>query len=143
MKSLHLSACWDILHALELSEEYEGKQFPVSVAMKLYTGDLVHNINSKRIKNSQRYGVTFYTELTGPDGVKVKNETAIRIDANLKLSEFFNGMQEAFVMYGEFRLKGWPGASKMWASMIKKDYPDHVVTSAIGVVNCLAKTGKK
>lgn len=143
MKSIHLSACWDILHALDLSEEYEGRPFPVSVAMKLYTGDLVQNINSGRVKNSQRYGVTFYTELEAPDGTKVKNEIAVRVDANLKLSEFFNGFAEAFTMYGEFKIKGWPGASKMWASMIEKDYPDHKVTSAVGKVNCLAKVGKK
>jgi hypothetical protein len=143
MKSIHLSACWDILHALDLSEEYEGRQFPVSVAMKLYTGDLVQNINSGRVKNSQRYGVTFYTELEAPDGTKVKNEIAVRVDANLKLSEFFNGFAEAFTMYGEFKIKGWPGASKMWASMIEKEYPDHKVTSAVGKVNCLAKVGKK
>lgn len=143
MKSIHLSACWDILHALDLSEEYEGRQFPVSVAMKLYTGDLVQNINSGRVKNSQRYGVTFYTELEAPDGTKVKNEIAVRVDANLKLSEFFNGFAEAFTMYGEFKIKGWPGASKMWASMIEKEYPDHRVTSAVGKVNCLAKVGKK
>ena len=143
MKSIHLSACWDILHALDLSEEYEGRQFPVSVAMKLYTGDLVQNINSGRVKNSQRYGVTFYTELEAPDGTKVKNEIAVRVDANLKLSEFFNGFAEAFTMYGEFKIKGWPGASKMWDSMIEKEYPDHKVTSAVGKVNCLAKVGKK
>lgn len=143
MKSIHLSACWDILHALDLSEEYEGRRFPVSVAMKLYTGDLVQNINSGRVKNSQRYGVTFYTELEAPDGTKVKNEIAVRVDANLKLSEFFNGFAEAFTMYGEFKIKGWPGASKMWASMIEKEYPDHKVTSAVGKVNCLAKVGRK
>ena len=143
MKSIHLSACWDILHALDLSEEYDGRQFPVSVAMKLYTGDLVQNINSGRVKNSQRYGVTFYTELEAPDWTKVKNEIAVRVDANLKLSEFFNGFAEAFTMYGEFKIKGWPGASKMWASMIEKEYPDHKVTSAVGKVNCLAKVGKK
>ena len=143
MKSIHLSACWDILHALDLSEEYEGRPFPVSVAMKLYTGDLVQNINSGRVKNSQRYGVTFYTELEAPDGTTVKNEIAVRVDANLKLSEFFNGFAEAFTMYGEFKIKGWPGASKMWASMIEKEYPDHKVTSAVGKVNCLAKVGKK
>ena len=28
MKSIHLSACWGILHALDLSEEYEGRPFP-------------------------------------------------------------------------------------------------------------------
>ena len=143
MKSIHLSACWGILHALDLSEEYEGRPFPVSVAMKLYTGDLVQNINFGRVKNSQRYGVTFYTELEAPDGTKVKNEIAVRVDANLKLSEFFNGFAEAFTMYGEFKIKGWPGASKMWASMIEKEYPDHKVTSAVGKVNCLAKVGKK
>ena len=143
MKSIHLSTCWDILHAIDLSEEYEGRQFPVSVAMKLYTGDLVQNINSGRVKNSQRYGVTFYTELEAPDGTKVKNEIAVRVDANLKLSEFFNGFAEAFTMYGEFKIKGWLGASKMWASMIEKEYPDHKVTSAVGKVNCLAKVGKK
>ena len=111
--------------------------------MKLYTGDLVQNINFGRVKNSQRYGVTFYTELEAPDGTKVKNEIAVRVDANLKLSEFFNGFAEAFTMYGEFKIKGWPGASKMWASMIEKEYPDHKVTSAVGKVNCLAKVGKK
>lgn len=143
MKSIHLSACWDILHALELSEEYEGRPFPVPVAMKLYTGDLVKNINSKRVKNSQRYGVTFYTELIGPDGSKVKNEVSVRVDADLKLSEFFNGFADAYTLYGDFKIKGWPGASKMWASMIEKEYPGHDIVSAVGKVNCLAKVGKK
>lgn len=143
MKSIHLTACWDILHAFELEEKYAGRPFPTDVAMKLYTGDLVPNIHTKRVKNSQRYGVTFYTELIGPDGAKIKNEIAVRVDANLKLSEFFNGFDDAYTVYGEFKLKGWPGASKMWADMIKKEYPDHTVISAVGKVNCLAKVGKK
>lgn len=139
MKALHLSAHWDILEAMVLEEKYEGKPFPITEARRLYAGDLIPNIHMKRVKNNNRYGVTFYTELVDEKGTKVKNEVSIKIDANMKLSEFFNGFSDAFTMYGGFKIKGWPGASKMWATMIKKEYPGHTVTSAVGKVNCLVK----
>lgn len=142
MKSQHLSAAWDILRVAELEEKYAPNPIPTQVALKVYTGDLIPAIYSKRVKNLQRYGVKFFTEMTQPDGQKIEVTFNVRIDAELKLSEFFNGKADAETIRDGQSSKGWLGVSRMWTSVISNDYPDHIVTSAVGVVNCLVKQGK-
>ncbi|WNO24191.1 hypothetical protein Scuro_30 [Acinetobacter phage Scuro] len=142
MKSQHLSAAWDILRAMSLEERYGTKPIPAQVALKLYSGDLIPAIYSKRVKNLQRYGVKFFTEMTQPDGKKIEFTFSVHIDAELKLSEFFNGKAGVKTVRDGKSSDGWPGVSKMWTSVISADYPGHTVTSAVGVVNCLVKRGK-
>lgn len=139
MKSVHLSAAWDILEAWELQEKYGNRPFPTQVALRLYSGDLVPAIHAKRVKNLQRYGVKFSTEMIQPDGQKIEVTFNVIVDAELKLSEFFNGKHGVKTIQDGEESDGWPGASKMWAHLIKRDYPNHTITSAVGVVNCLAK----
>lgn len=145
MRAKHYQLKWDIFKAVDVVEEYENKtgdksgNIPYMWLRKIYTGTLLEALQFGKIKNNQKYGVTFYSDLEKPNGERGVVEISIKIDDKMKLSELINGNPDVKVNKGGFKIKGWRGAKDEWLSIMDKDYSDCECRGAWAVANCLVK----
>ena len=146
MKSKHYQLKWNIFQAVQVVEEYEAKtgskqgNLPFPVLERIYTGTLFSALQHGKIKNHQRYGVTFFSKIKKQDGSIGIVERGFKIDEPMKLSELINGYPNCYVNKGGIKVKGWKGAKTEWLDMMDEEFHNDTCLDAWGVVNCLVKT---
>lgn len=142
-KSQHYSLSWNIFKAVEVVEAFEKKaghaDLPYSVLAQIYEGSLLPALQFEKIKNLQKYGVTFHAKLQTKQGECVV-ERGFRIDEPMKLSEFINGKADCYVNHGSgIKTKGWRGAKDEWLAMMDEEFKDDLCVDAWAVANCLVR----
>lgn len=146
MKSKHYQLKWNIFQAVQIVEEYEAKtgskqgNLPFPVLARIYTGTLFSALQHGKIKNHQRYGVTFFSKIQKADGSIGIVERGFKIDEPMMLSELINGKSDCYVNKGGIKVKGWRGAKNEWLAMMDEEFHNDTCLDAWGVVNCLVKT---
>lgn len=145
-KSKHYTMSWDIFKAVEVVEKYETKtgdtsgQLPYAWLRKIYTGNLLDALQFGKIKNIQRYGVTFKALIEKQDGSVGVAEYGFKIDEPMLLSELINGKDDVTVNKSGFKVKGWRGAKDEWLKIMDEEFKDDLCLEAYSVVNCLVKS---
>lgn len=144
-KSKHYQLKWNIFNAVKVVEDYEkrtGKKdgaIPFFELAKIYTGSLFTALQLGKIKNSQLYGVTFFSHIKKQDGSVGIVERGFKIDIPMKLSELINGYAGCYVNKGGIKVKGWKGAKNEWLAMMDEEFHNDECLDAWGVVNCMVK----
>lgn len=140
----HFSLTWNILEVQEMASKYEKNignpdKAPYCILRKMYEGDLLPAIHFQRIKNLQKYGVTFYAKLNTSEG-ECLVERGFCIDTPIKFHEFINGNADCYVNHGNgLKTKGWRGASAEWLAMMDNDFKGDLCIDAWAVANCLVR----
>lgn len=145
MKSKHYQLKWNIFQAVQVVEEYEAKtgskqgNLPFPVLARIYTGTLFSALQHGKIKNHQKYGVTFFSQIQKQDGSIGIVERGFKIDEPMKLSELINGKSDCYVNKAGIKVKGWRGAKNEWLAMMDDEFHNDECLDAWGVVNCMVK----
>lgn len=145
MKSKHYQLKWNIFQAVQVVEEYEAKtgskqgNLPFPVLARIYTGTLFSALQHGKIKNHQRYGVTFFSQIQKQDGSIGIVERGFKIDEPMMLSELINGKPDCYVNKSGIKVKGWRGAKNEWLAMMDDEFHNDECLDAWGVVNCMVK----
>lgn len=126
------------LLAVEVVEEYEAKygkgaELDYYALRQIYSGNLLDAINMKRIKNHQKYGVTFFSKIESPDGTESTVERGITLDMKMSINQFISGVHSVTGQHI------WQGAGDYWLEMMDKEFPDCICHDAWAVANCLVK----
>lgn len=149
VKAIHYQATWDIIHALEVVEEWEkrhggiAEKLPYIEQCKIYKGNLLPAIHFGKIGTYQNYGVKFYCEFyinSDPDNI-IKYTNSYRIKEPMTIKELIDGCERVNVDMGNgLTVKGWKGASHAWLDEIGHDF-GHDITwiKATAEANCLVK----
>lgn len=141
-KAKHYSLNWNIFKTVDVVEQYEKRtgdtsgNIPYVRLRNIYTGSLLNALQFGRIKNNQRYCVTFFANMEKPNGEKGTVEVSYRIDDKMKLSELINGNPDVTVNGNQ---KGWKGAKDEWLAVMDNEYADCICHDAWAVANCLVK----
>ena len=91
------------------------------------------------IKNHQKYGVTFFSQIQKQDGSIGIVERGFKIDEPMMLSELINGKSDCYVNKSGIKVKGWRGAKNEWLAMMDDEFHNDECLDAWGVVNCMVK----
>lgn len=134
----HFQLRWNIFNAVEEVVKFEaihgvGTPLDIVTLTRIYSGNMLEAINSKRIENKQYYGVTFYAKLKHPDGQESQVEDSIRLDMVMSINQFISGT------HSKTGHRYWQGAGDFWLEMMDNDYPDYECLDAWAVANCLAE----
>lgn len=124
-KSKHYQLRWNVFDAVKIVEQHQELTYPV--LRKIYSGDMLDAIYFGKIKNYQRYGVTFYSEMELEDGSVGIVERGMRMPEPMSLLEFIDGKD------------GWVGAKNYWLDMMETEFKDAVCHDAWAVANCMVR----